>query len=268
MSLGPVPSEYALRGETGRVADGAAIMLERPRPLPVSPRFFVVLYALAFSLLCLLGIAFGELGHIARIEEPTGLDQSIHAWVVAHRVRWPILTLIFRWATLFGDPEVATVATVSITIGLFYLHRQGLAGVRQAEPFVWLGALLGGRFLSILLKLAYQRERPPLVNRLVSESTYSFPSGHSVFAAVFFVMLAFVLARMIPASRVWQRVIAVLLCVLFALVVAASRVWLGVHYPTDVLGGLLLGFSWALTVWLIRNGWDYWRLRPGIAGGA
>jgi undecaprenyl-diphosphatase len=243
-------------------------MSDRRRSAPLSARAFLYLYGASVAGLCLLGLAFGQLGHEARVDEPTDLDNFVHDWVVRHRHDWPALTSAFHVATLFGNPDVATLATAVITFGLYVLHRKGLAGVRKAEPFVWLGAILGGRLLSIGLKLFYQRERPPVLNRMVSETTYSFPSGHSVFAAVFFSMLAYVLARMIPATHAWLRLVSVALCVVMAVVVAASRVWLGVHYPTDVLGGLLLGICWVFTVWLVRVGWDHWRWRDPTLGDA
>jgi undecaprenyl-diphosphatase len=131
--------------------------------------------------------------------------------------------------------------------------------VRAAEPFVWLVAILGGRLLSLLFKELFKRERPPVLHRLVPETTYSFPSGHSVFAAVFFSMLAYVVVRSIRPDRVALRLTASLGCVVLAVAVAASRVWLGVHYPTDVMGGLLLGVGWVFSVWLARAGWHSWR---------
>ncbi len=224
-------------------------------------RFFVWLYGAALVVLCALGFLFERMGNSARIDEPTDFDNFVHAWVIQHRADWPALTLLFRAATLFGNPDIATTATAVITFGLYALHRRGLARVRKAETFVWLGAILGGRLLSIGMKIIFQRERPPIVHRLVPvpESSYSFPSGHSVFAAVFFAMLAYVLVRTIPATHVWMRVLAAIWCVFLAILVAVSRVWLGVHYPTDVMGGLLLGVGWVVTVWLIRVGWDHWR---------
>jgi len=232
---------------------------EPPTSAPAEPPPILWIYGVTLLLLCFIGLVCGEIGHSGWVDEPTDFDNFVHAWVVRHRGAWPDVTALFRYATTFGNPNVATFATGVIGFGLYFLQRRGLARVRRAEPLVWLGAILGGRFMSILLKLLYHRERPPQIHRLVMETTYSYPSGHSVFAAVFFSMLAYVIARMIPPVYRWLRIAAVGLCMSVAVLVAASRVWLGVHYPTDVLGGLLLGIGWVLTVWVIRLAWDDWR---------
>ncbi len=212
----------------------------------------------------LIALAFIGLGR-SRWVEAAGLDVVIHAWVVRHRPELPGLTALFRVATRFGNPDIATLATALITFALYAMHRRGLGGIGQSEAFFWLVVIVGGRFLSSGLKLLYRRERPPLADRLVTETAYSFPSTHSVFAAVFFTMLAVLLRRVIPPRRRWLRLLVALACLVLAVVVAASRVWLGVHYPTDVAGGLLLGVGWVFTASLARNAWAR---RRGAAPGA
>ena len=129
----------------------------------------------------------------------------------------------------------------------------GVSVVGRTEALVWLGAILGGRFLSLALKAVFRRDRPPLAHRLVTETTYSYPSGHSVFAAVYFTMLAVVVARLLPPRLTWLKWQSVALCLTLAVLVGLSRVWLGVHYPTDVIGGLILGFGWVFTVATLRR---------------
>jgi undecaprenyl-diphosphatase len=148
-------------------------------------------------------------------------------------------------------------------IWLYQLHRRSIAGIGRSEAFIWLGAILGARYVGMGLKNLFKRERPPLVGRLVIETSYSFPSGHSVFAGAFYTMLAILLARVIPASRPWLRRAVFALCMLAAITIALSRVWLGVHYPTDVLAGLLVGSSTAAGVWLVRLGWGRWEDADG-----
>jgi len=223
------------------------------------------LYALAFLGLLLLGYLFGEMSRAARLEEPNNIDRTVHAWIVRNRDDWRSLTPAFRLVTRFGNSEVAIPATVGVAVALLVLPRRGFHRIRTSEGFVWLAMLVGSWTLNRWLKTLFRRERPPLLHRLVTESSYSFPSGHSVFASVFFATLALVLVELIPRPRPWLRGLAALLCLTAAVLVAASRVWLGVHYPTDVIGGFLLGVGWVGSVWLIRLAWRQWRGRPTSA---
>jgi undecaprenyl-diphosphatase len=208
--------------------------------------------------LVLIVLAFGILGNSHGITEPSGLDRSIHDWVVRNRRDWPRLTVLFRYATRFGDPDVATPATLGVAIGIILLSRRGVAGLNLSEALVWLATIVSGRFVGNVLKWVYQRARPPVAGRLVPETNSSFPSIHSTFATIFFTMLAILIVRSIPAARVGLRLLAAGVCAMLALVVGASRVWLGVHYPTDIVGGWLLGIGWVLTVWLVRSGSGRW----------
>jgi undecaprenyl-diphosphatase len=231
-----------------------------PSPRPPSVWFYV----LTVVALVLLGLAVERLGVSERVDEPNDLDVFVHGWVVHHRPSWPAVTALLHGATRFGNPNVATLATALVTFTLYGLYRAGVAVVRRSDALVWLAAILGGRLLSLALKEAFGRDRPPVLHRLVTETSYSFPSGHSVFAAVYFAMLASVVARMIPPRLAWLRWACVAVCLTLAVLVAVSRVWLGVHYPPDVIGGLLLGFGWVLTVAALRRGWSHWRGRGGV----
>lgn len=221
-------------------------MSQGPRRPTARGAASVLLIAALGALLCLLGAA-------GRVDEPTDLDNGIHAWVVAHRPARPGLTRLAQCATRLGDPPFAISATLAVGLGLLLLWRLGTPRVGWADAPLWFGTVLGGHGLATLLKLLFQRDRPPPDGRLVLVDSYSYPSGHSVFAAVFFAMLAALLARTVPARRRVARAVGVAACLVLALLVGSSRIWLGVHYPTDVLGGLLLGFAWVAVVVLARR---------------
>lgn len=85
------------------------------------------------------------------------------------------------------------------------------------------------------LKVARPYVRDPSVFRSMTEPTYSTPSGHSASSASFFPVMAAVYPN-------WKRVWRILVAILLPVLVALSRCYIGVHYPTDVLGGLMLGY--------------------------
>ena len=89
------------------------------------------------------------------------------------------------------------------------------------------------------LKVAIGRERPDLLEPLIVERGFSFPSGHSALGMVAYGILAVLVSRSrLPAP--WRTAIIVALGVLVALI-GISRIWLGVHYPTDVIAGWATG---------------------------
>jgi undecaprenyl-diphosphatase len=112
-------------------------------------------------------------------------------------------------------------------------------------------AILGGQALSHLAKLGFSRPRPDLVPHGVEVATTSFPSGHSMMAAVTYLTLAVMLAR--SERHLSIRAFYISVAAILAMLVGVSRVYLGVHWPSDVLAGWTLGAAWALGVWLLAR---------------
>jgi membrane-associated phospholipid phosphatase len=119
------------------------------------------------------------------------------------------------------------------------------AGLRR-EALVLALSIGGAMLLSDLIKQLVSRPRPP-IEHLQRVTGSSFPSGHATQASAFWFSLVLVL-RAAGASRTATR-LAAGLAVALVLAVAASRVYLGVHYPSDVVAGMLLGASWTACVW-------------------
>lgn len=124
---------------------------------------------------------------------------------------------------------------------------------------VLVAAVAGGQVLSHLTKGAFERPRPSLVSHEAYVHTASFPSGHSMMAAVTYLTLAVMLARAAPSRALKAYVIAV--AVLLTAAVGVSRVYLGVHWPSDVLAGWMIGAAWALLCYLLA---DWLGRRGGI----
>lgn len=119
---------------------------------------------------------------------------------------------------------------------------------RHAAWMVW-WSVSGGMLASSLLKWLFSRPRPDLVPHATVVYTHSFPSGHAMLSAAVFLTLAALLARTQATAGVkrYLMVAAALLTIL----IGFSRIYLGVHWPTDVLGGWAIGSMWALLCWKI-----------------
>jgi len=110
-------------------------------------------------------------------------------------------------------------------------------------------AVGGGTALSFGLKRFFGIERPSVVPHLAEVSSLSYPSGHSMLSSVVYLTLAILLARALKRREVKFYVVSVALMLSF--LIGLSRIYLGVHYPTDVLGGWAAGTAWAVLCWLL-----------------
>jgi undecaprenyl-diphosphatase len=114
---------------------------------------------------------------------------------------------------------------------------------------------LGVQSWNDVLKAIYQRARPTDLEGVVGAQTFSFPSGHAMAAGAVYAVLAFIAWRELRGQVRWA---IVGVCLGVALCVALTRVYLGVHYPTDVLAGLLAGMLWAdfvVLAWRVAAAW-------------
>ncbi len=142
---------------------------------------------------------------------------------------------------LGGFTILSGVTLVSFGIALF-------AG-RPRLAVAGLFFVISGSLILKGLKHGYDRPRPALVEHGTWVYNASFPSGHSMMAAMVWLTLGILLARTQTKKRV--RAFIVGISVLITLLVGVSRVYLGVHWPTDVLAGWTLGGAWAVLFWLV-----------------
>ncbi|KAB0680743.1 phosphatase PAP2 family protein [Aureimonas leprariae] len=122
---------------------------------------------------------------------------------------------------------------------------------KRRSLFLVLAATMSGRILSPLLKYGFDRPRPDLVPHGSIVYSTSFPSGHSMAAAITFLTLGALLARVQKGRTMKVYILSVAALLTFC--VGISRVYLGVHWPSDVIAGWSVGIAWALGWWLLAR---------------
>jgi undecaprenyl-diphosphatase len=146
--------------------------------------------------------------------------------------------------TALGSPTVLGL-TVLVVTGYLFLH-----GLYRNGMFIFV-ASVGGWVLNWLLKAAFARSRPDIVPHLREVMSSSFPSGHALTSAAVYLTLGALLMRIADGRLAKYYCIAIAMLLTF--LVGSSRVVLGVHYPTDVVAGWLIGLSWALLCWVVER---------------
>jgi undecaprenyl-diphosphatase len=160
------------------------------------------------------------------------LDRMIYEALYAGR--HPALIAVARIFTALGEPTVLVTAGVILASWLWFRGRGRFA-------LSLLLVILVGRGLSEVQKYWIARARPDFEPHLVVVKTPSFPSGHATSSMIFYLTLALALA---PKGH-WRR-ISVAGAILFSLLIGTSRVMLGVHWPSDVIGGWSFGMLWVM----------------------
>jgi len=158
---------------------------------------------------------------------------------------------ILQAVALHRDATVTSIAEILTTAGSFpLLAPLSVAALllrrwnRPADDIALVVIAAGSAALPWLVKLIVARPRPTF-EHLQQLSSLSFPSEHTTQAAAICLTVAILLSKDLNRGL---RELVIVLALLIAVVVAWSRVYLGVHYPSDVAAGLILGWSWALLV--------------------
>jgi len=190
----------------------------------------------------LSAVLFGWLAHTVAGEPAGGFDLAVRGLV--HSCASPTLTLAMRGITLLGS-TIFLVLLGGCVAWFLTAKRMGRAALLLAV------AALGGELLDQALKLLFARPRPEPFFGLEQLETYSFPSGHSMASACFFGALAMIAAGQ-ARSRGRRCAIWLAAAVVIGLI-GLSRVYLGMHYPTDVVGGYLGAVAWLALIHMLMG---------------
>jgi undecaprenyl-diphosphatase len=231
---------------------------QQPRVRPLRRLFTRVealgLYLVSGFLVCAVVVfLFGFLAsEVFRTTDTRAVDREVT--LAMRELQSPSNDRIARIVTFFGSHLFILPATVVVTAGLWLKHH-------WASALLFCGSVVGGFGLNALLKIAFARERPDLWPAIVTERTYSFPSGHATIGTVFFGGLAAVVLHL--SRRPLVRAAALVFSTAAIFIIAASRVYLGAHWTTDVAGGVLVGLFW---VSVCSTGTEYVSRRVGPTG--
>ncbi|MEJ6484444.1 phosphatase PAP2 family protein [Nostoc punctiforme UO1] len=160
-------------------------------------------------------------------------DTTFLLWL--HQFANPNLDNLMLFITNLGNPT-----TVVIVVGVNLLLLWWRRYLEEARFFIL--ACLGGFILNTGLKLFFSKPRPELWHQLITEKSFSFPSGHALGSMVLYGFIAHELATHYPR---FAKLIYSLTVILIA-AIGISRLYLGVHWPTDIIAGYGVGFLWLM----------------------
>ncbi|HEV7993063.1 MAG TPA: phosphatase PAP2 family protein [Gemmatimonadaceae bacterium] len=179
-------------------------------------------------------LAFAELGEHIRKGSTQQFDVAVLQWIGARHT--PFLSSLMTEVTPLG-----TGAVVLVVVGVaaaFLWHTEHKHSAR-----LLLASTAGGILLNNVLKLWFDRPRPTVFAWETHAASSSFPSGHAMSATVVYGTVAYLLARL--QKHRWSRALTLTTAVVLIALICATRLYLGVHYPSDVLGGIVIGLAWA-----------------------
>lgn len=178
--------------------------------------------------------AFAKIAEVVRKGYTQKYDDAILTWI--HGRESDGLTTFMREITYLGTGSVVIVVVGVAALFLWHTEHKHSARLLMAST-------IGGIILNNALKLLFHRERPSLFEWGTSVASSSFPSGHAMSATVVYGTVAYLVARL--QKHTWSRVLTLTSAFTLILMICFTRLYLGVHYPSDVVGGIVVGLAWA-----------------------
>jgi undecaprenyl-diphosphatase len=181
-------------------------------------------------------ILFVALGELVLVQSPTLLQFDALTATAINETQTSLGTTIFSTITKIGNPISAFIICIIIAIILLIQKRRKDIGLVATTMIIGIG-------LVEIIKMLVERARP--IEGLIPEDGWSFPSAHATFAAILMVILYNLFISKISKTKRW---IYGTILMIISLGIAYSRIYLGVHWTSDVIAGLLLGFSISLFI--------------------
>ena len=159
-----------------------------------------------------------------------------------YSLRSDAMTTIMKCVTFFGGEIFITAGIIVFFLAIFNKHK--------ISAFNFGFVLIFGIILNFLLKDIFQRARPSYMP-LAHESSYSFPSGHTMNSFIFYACIAYFIIRNIKSKNL--RMLTLIGFLIVEFLIGLSRIYLGVHYPSDVTAGYIAGALWFGLVLIVEK---------------
>jgi len=187
----------------------------------------LIVFSVATGLFLVIALA------IALSTPLAAVDANAEMWL--HVRATTLVSNAMAAVSFLGAPTTLTIVAVAGSLLLLYRRRRSEAATLST-------VVLGGNFLNFCLKHLIQRGRPVFDDPIFSLPTYSFPSGHAMASTVFYGLLS--IYALAHARQRYAAYIAAAAAVFMVALVSFSRVYLGLHYLSDVMGGIAEGIAW------------------------
>ena len=195
----------------------------------------VGIFLVVGALIAVLGtLAFAELGVVVSKGRTQAFDTAVLRWIGERHT--PLLTTIMNVITPLGT-GVVVLMIVGVSAA-FLWHTEHKHSAR-----LLLAATAGSILLNNVLKLYFDRPRPDVFEWQTHAASSSFPSGHAMSATVVYGTVGYLLARLQKSA--WARAVTLLFSITMVVGICFTRLDLGVHYPSDVLAGIVVGLAWS-----------------------
>jgi undecaprenyl-diphosphatase len=179
-------------------------------------------------------LLFGEFAETVMAGKTQAFDDAVLRWMGAHHTKLLDNVMLEITALGTGSSVMMMVCVAAMFLALTR-HRY--------SALLLLVATTGGIALNNVLKIFFDRPRPHVIVWVTHANSSSFPSGHAMTATVVYCTVAYLAARL--QRRTWARWLTLFLAGIVIALISVSRVYLGVHYPSDVAAGAIVGVAWA-----------------------
>jgi undecaprenyl-diphosphatase len=170
--------------------------------------------------------------------QPIGIDISILHWI--HSTASPSLDSIFLFITTLGNVEYVLPITVLLILFLVYKKQ-------RLNALIVTFGMGGAAAANFVLKLLFHRDRPAFWHSLITETGYSFPSGHAMLSS------ALILCVIAIVWNTKWRIFSIVVGAIVVGLIGYSRLYMGVHYPTDIVAGWSVSAAWIAVVLVVTK---------------